>query len=153
MVIHEDYMPKSAPRTPTLIFRLAPQDQIRLDELCRIEGKKRPDIVREAVMWYLDNRERLSEDMRESKVDKRIKRMEDRLAALLAKANLDLGTLVQIMYIKMSGTTVEKGEVFKRARGQAVKRLRQKLQEDVELQELYKQDIAGPPEKAEDLAP
>lgn len=146
-------MPKRAPRTPTLIFRLHPEDQTRLDELCKIEGKKRPELVREAVTWYLDNKDRLAEDMRHSKLEKRLKRMEDRLSGLLAKANLDLGTLVQIMYIKMSGTQQEKGDVFKKARGLAVKRLKQKLQEDAELQELYKQDLAGTPEKVEELAP
>jgi len=137
-------MPKSAPRTPTLIFRLHPQDQIRLDELCRIEGKKRPELVREAVTWYLDNKDRLAEDRLQSKMDRRLRRMEDRLAGLLAKANLDLGTVVQILFSKMGGTQQEKEAAFKKARGQAVRRLKTKLTEDAELEELYKKDIAGP---------
>lgn len=146
-------MPKSAPRTPTLIFRLHPDDQARLDDLCRLEGKKRPELVREAVTWYLDNKDRLAEDMRQSKTERRLKRMEDRLSGLLAKANLDLGTIVQILYSKMGGTQDEKEAAFKKARGQAVKRLKMKLQEDAELQELYKQDLAGPPDKVEEVAP
>lgn len=137
-------MPKSAPRTPTLIFRLHPQDQIRLDELCRLEGKKRPELVREAVTWYLDNKDRLAEDRLQSKMDRRLRRMEDRLAGLLAKANLDLGTVVQILFSKMGGTQQEKEAAFKKARGQAVRRLKTKLTEDAELEELYKKDIAGP---------
>lgn len=137
-------MPKSAPRTPTLIFRLHPQDQIRLDELCRLEGKKRPALVREAVTWYLDNKDRLAEDRMQSKMDRRLRRMEDRLAGLLAKANLDLGTVVQILFSKMGGTQQEKEAAFKKARGQAVRRLKTKLTEDAELEELYKKDIAGP---------
>lgn len=143
-------MPKSAPRTPTLIFRLHPEDQTRLDELCRLEGKKRPQLVREAVTWYLEHKDRLAEDMRESKVEKRLKRMEDRLSGLLAKANLDLGTLVQIMYIRLPEE--QRDATFKKARRQSVLRLKQKLQEETELQELYKKDLA-PPEQPEEMAP
>lgn len=145
-------MPKSAPRTPTLIFRLHPEDQTRLDELCRLEGKKRPQLVREAVTWYLEHKDRLAEDMRDSKVEKRLKRMEDRLSGLLAKANLDLGTIVQIMYSKLGGTDEQKAAAFKKARRQSVLRLKQKLQEETELQELYKKDLA-PPEHPEEIAP
>jgi hypothetical protein len=117
-----------------------------------MEKKTRPEVTRDAMLWYLDNREKLAEDMRQSKLEKRIKHMEDRLASLLSKANLDLGTLVQIMFNKMGGTEAEKTEAFKKARRQSVKRLRTKLQDESEMTELYKQDM-DPVEKAEVLAP
>ncbi len=145
-------MPKPAPRTASISYRLTSTDQIRLDELCGMEKKTRPEVTRDAMLWYLDNREKLAEDMRQSKLEKRIKHMEDRLASLLSKANLDLGTLVQIMFNKMGGTEAEKTEAFKKARRQSVKRLRTKLQDESEMTELYKQDM-DPVEKAEVLAP
>lgn len=144
-------MPRPKPQTPPIVYRLLSEDQSRLDAICLVEKRNRADVTREAVLWYLDHREKLVEDMRESKVEKRIKHMEDRLASLLSKANLDLGTLVQIMFNKMGGTEAEKTEVFKKARRQSIKRLRTKLQDESEIAEVYKQDMD--PEKVEVLAP
>ena len=146
-------MPKPAPRTASISYRLTSVDQARLDEICSQEKKTRPEVTREAMLWYLDNRERLSEDLRQSKLEKRLGHLENRLAGLLAKANLDLGTLVQIMFNRMGGTDAEKTEIFKKARRQSVKRLRQKLQDETELAEVYQRDLAGVPEKPEALAP
>lgn len=146
-------MPRSAPQTPPITYRLLSVDQARLDEICSQEKKTRPEVTREAVLWYLDNRERLSEDLRQSKLEKRLRHLEDRLAGLLAKANLDLGTLVQIMFNRMGGTEAEKTEIFKKARRQSVKRLKQKLQDETELAEVYQKDISGGSQQPEALAP
>lgn len=145
-------MPKPAPRTASISYRLTSVDQARLDEICSREKKTRPEVTREAMLWYLDNRERLSEDMRQSELVKQMKHQTNRLAGLLAKANLDLGTLVQIFYSRMGGTEEEKTAVFKKARKQSITRLKTKLQEEAELAELYKKDMV-PPEEAQGLAP
>jgi len=145
-------MPKRPPQTAPIVYRLLSEDQGRLDAICLVEKRNRADVTREAVLWWLDHREKLAEDMRQSKLEKRVRHMEDRLAGLLSKANLDLGTLVQIMFIKMGGTEAEKTETFKKARRQSVKRLKAKLQDETEMAELYKQDM-DPPEKGEVLAP
>lgn len=146
-------MPKSPPRTPAISFRLTETDQKKLDDVCRAEGKNRPDIVRQAVIWYLDNKEKLASDMRETKLEKRIRGMENRLAGLIAKGNIDINTLLQVIYLGSNAPLEEKKARYKHARGLAVKRLRQKLDEDEELTKLYAKEIHGDEEDAEHVAP
>ncbi|HEY9684284.1 MAG TPA: hypothetical protein V6C86_22080 [Oculatellaceae cyanobacterium] len=145
-------MPKPAPRTAAISYRLTSVDQARLDEICKQEKKTRPEVTRDAMLWYLDNRERLSEDMRQSELVKLLRNSVNRIAGLIAKGNLDTGTILQIFYSRMGGSEEEKAAAFKKARKQSVTRLKMKLQEEAELAELYKKDMV-PPEEAQELAP
>jgi len=145
-------MPKPRPRTPTISFRLKEIDQKRLDDLCLLEKRNRPDMVRQAVIWYLDHQQKLSQDLRETNLERRIKKMEDRICGLVAKGNIDVNTILQVIYLGSNAPLPEKAERYKKARGLAVKRLKQKLEDDEELKRLYMQDV-DPDLKADEIAP
>jgi hypothetical protein len=131
---------KKTPRTPPIEVRLASIDQARFDKICRLEGRKRPEIARRAIVFYLDAVERQETEARDSALERRLKRMEDRLAALLARGNIDIGVIMQLIYRNMNPATRE--EALKSAHKKAALRIRQKIEEAQDIQELYRKEIA-----------
>jgi hypothetical protein len=90
-------MPKTK-QQPLVRTRLATDDLGRLDRICRTEGKTQAEIARRALLFYLDAYETEQTDRRESKLEKRLKRMEDRLAAIGMRSNIDVGVIYQALY-------------------------------------------------------
>jgi hypothetical protein len=76
-------------RTPAIQVRLAAADHMRLDLCCRLEGKNRNELARKALLFYLDKHD--SEEVKnfESPIAERIKKIEDRLAGIMAKSAYD----------------------------------------------------------------
>jgi hypothetical protein len=72
----------------------------------------------------------------------RLKKMEDRMAALLARNTQDLGTLFQVIWLR---SDPEKREaLFAAARKHAVRRASKLLtDEDLEIKDLIKAKLAG----------
>lgn len=140
-------MPKTT-RPPIINFRLTLGDTQRIDAVCRLEGKNRPEIVRRAVTDYLDRLGKEQADARETKLEHRLKKMEDRIAGLLARANIDIGVILDIIYRNMPET--KRDDVLKTAHKKSVSRLRRKLEIEGEgLVQVYKAEIsAGEPEAA-----
>lgn len=135
-------MPKKAARTPVIFIRLHPEDQARLDLKCKAEGRKRPEIIRKALTEYLDRLDAEQQDHREAKLERRLKKMEDRLAGLLARGNIDIGVILDIIYRNMPEE--RRDELLKTAHKKSVTRLRRKLELEGEgLKELYKSVIAA----------
>lgn len=135
-------MPKKATRTPVIFIRLHPEDQARLDLKCKSEGRKRPEIIRKALTEYLDRIEKGETDQRESKLEKRLKKMEDRLAGLLARGNIDIGVILDIIYRNMPED--RRDELLKTAHKKSVTRLRRKLELEGEgLKEMYQSVISA----------
>ena len=118
-------MPKIK-QTPPIEFRLSTDDHMRLDSLCKVKGKKRTELTREAVVWYLDNQEKIGIDSRETLLEKRIKKMEERLAALQARCAIDIGMVYQLLYLNMSKETRDADIAW--AYQVSIKRLKKKLQ-------------------------
>lgn len=115
-------------RKPTLVSiygSLNPEDVQRLNQMAFAKGKAPSAIVREAVLLFLDGQETEAIDAREALVEKRLKRMEDRLAALLARTAIDAGMIFQILQANMNPET--KSEDLMWAHNLAVKRLKTKL--------------------------
>jgi len=118
------------PRRPTVDTKLSEADFIRFEQLCRLENKTKTQLAREAIRFYMDNRENEILDQRESAVEKRIKKMEDRIAKLIVKVGLDVGTLHQLFWSRADSDG--RDELFTKCYISAVKRLQNKLnkQED-----------------------
>ena len=115
-------------RKPTLVSiygSLNPEDVQRLNQMASAKSKAPSAIVREAVLLYLDGQETEAIDARESLVDKRLKKMEDRLASLVARTAIDAGMIFQILQANMNPET--KAEDLMWAHNLAVKRLKTKL--------------------------
>lgn len=146
-------------RTPMIHIRLAPTDHIRLDLRCRLEGKQRTDLARKALLFYLDHVENQETAVAESPVAQRLKKSEDRLAAVLAKSSfennkrldtltnrlsklnariaIDTGLIYMIMYRMMNKETRE--EVLNWAAAGVLTRLEDKFKHpDTNIQQLMR---------------
>jgi predicted ribosome quality control (RQC) complex YloA/Tae2 family protein len=118
---------------------LAPSDVQRLKNLAELRKKAPAALVREAVEWYLDDHERLEKDKKESTLEQRLKKMEDRLAKLQIRGNIDIGMVFLLMFRHMD--LKERSKVVQWAYSGSVQRLRKKLGEDaLELVEKVKED-------------
>jgi hypothetical protein len=89
-------MPKLK-RTPTIETRLQAVDNGRFEMACSLSGKTKTELAREAILRYLDELENGQADARDTKIEKRLKAIEDRYAGLLVRVGLDVGTLVALM--------------------------------------------------------
>lgn len=118
------------PKTPTIATKLTESDYDRFDRLCRMDQRTKTEVAREALRFYLDHRDSQILDERESAVEKRIKKMEDRIAKLIVKVGLDVGTLHQLFWSRSDPEG--RDELFTECYISAVKRLQNKLsnQED-----------------------
>jgi len=126
---------------PQIEFRLLAESHAKFDSLCQVKGKKRSELAREAVGWYLDNQDKLGADSRESILEKRMRKMEERLASLMARTAIDVGTMLSLMYrtIDQNMTDKERDETFVWAYNTAVARLKKKLEgQAADVQEVIK---------------
>ncbi len=115
-------------RKPTLVSiygSLNPEDVQRLNKMAFAKGKAPSALVREAVLLFLDGQETEVIDAREALVEKRLKKMEDRLASLMARTAIDAGMIFQILQANMNPET--KSEDLMWAHKLAVERLKSKL--------------------------
>lgn len=85
-------------RLPLIRTRLRTEDLKRFDQICRSEGKTQAEIARRALLFYLAAYEKDDLDRRESKLDARLRKMEDRLAAMIMRPTIDIGVLYQAIY-------------------------------------------------------
>jgi hypothetical protein len=76
-------MPKTK-QTPKIETRLDIESFVRFDELSRTRGKTRTARGREALLLYLDHEDKLRVESRETLLEKRMRKMEERMAALQA---------------------------------------------------------------------
>jgi hypothetical protein len=118
--------------------RLAAEDLIKLEAVCRAEGKTKTEILRKAVLLYLDDyeqkaeaakRDRLAEAVEGLKaamevVAERQTKNTERLAKLSARTLIDLGTVQQVFYERASKE--DRNDLWKVARQRAVERLKKK---------------------------
>ena len=122
-------MPKTK-QTPKIETRLSIESYRRFDELSRTRGKTRTEVAREALLLFLDHEDKLREDNRESVLEKRMRKMEERLASLMARTAIDVGTIFSLMYrnIDRSMSEKERDEMVTWAYNVAVARLKKKLE-------------------------
>jgi hypothetical protein len=131
--------PGNTPRlTPQLNTRLAAEDLIKLETVCRAEGKTKTEILRKAVLMYLDSyeqkaeagkRDRLAEAVEGLKaamevVAERQTQNTERLAKLSARTLIDIGTVQQVFFERASKE--DRLELWAVARQRAVERLKKK---------------------------
>jgi hypothetical protein len=120
--------PRKAQRTPTIETKLLLEDHMRFERLCRIDGKTKSEVIRDAVRFYIDAREQNLLQDRDAKLEKQIKKGFDRLAAMQARANIDIGVMYNFAWNNLPKET--RGEIIKTAYKQSVRRLKEKLTQD-----------------------
>jgi asparagine synthetase B (glutamine-hydrolysing) len=116
-------MPKTN-RGPRVDTRLHPDDLAKLEQLRRTKDITRTALVREAILWYLHNHDRLENERRTSEVALLFKKMTDRICALLYKVGVDSNTTTR--FLREISDDNER-QAFEECRDLAVDYMRDKL--------------------------
>ncbi|MGH2507823.1 MAG: hypothetical protein ACRDHZ_10550 [Ktedonobacteraceae bacterium] len=85
-------------RIPPMEIRLTAADQLRFDNYCGSFGKTKTELAREAVRYWLEHQDKKIVDKRETMLEARMKKMEDRLASIVMRATIDVGVIYQAIY-------------------------------------------------------
>ena len=126
-------MPKQR-RVIPIYGSLPAADAVRLKARAVLVKGTEASLVREAVLFYLDHQEKEKENRKETMLEKRMQRMEDRLAAILAKTAIDVGVIYSLLWQNANYKT--RDEQFIRARKHSIDRLRKKWNsEEMEIKE------------------
>lgn len=132
-------MPKTAAST-VIHSRLSEVDYQRMKEQVKAQKISESQLVREAIRRYLDYAERQALDNAESKVERRLKRMEDRLASLLARLGVDIGIVYQFLWNQSDPDT--RGPLFNKCYKDSRNRLAGKLDKiESEFKELIRESV------------
>ncbi len=136
-------------RTPLLNTRLSAADYIKLEQVCRAEGKTKTELLREALLQYLDRydqdveaaaRDRLTETLVAIEASRR--KDTERLAKLIARTLMDVGILNQVLFRRAAAD--ERDKLWEAARQAAAERLKHKRKGgDAEATEIMKNALSS----------
>jgi len=126
---------------PKIESRLASEDFKRLEAMAQAQGVSKSQIVRDAVLHYLDNRDAIAARPRESEVARAINEMTNRICGMLARQGATVGTLYELAW--MSLPNEEARQAFNSAVNTAKQKMRNRLDKDEkELAEKVKGAVA-----------
>jgi hypothetical protein len=83
--------------SPKIETRLTAGDHKRFLALAEEKKVSMAELSREAILAYLDTHQTETEDRRETKVERRLKAIEDRYASLLVRIGIDTGTIMALL--------------------------------------------------------
>lgn len=81
-----------------LYVGLTAQDQERLGALAKIDGKTKTELGREALQWYLEQRENQQNVSRDSVYARSVNEMANRVCGMLARQGTALGVLYELAW-------------------------------------------------------
>ena len=70
---------------PKVETKLRREDFQRVEDLAKQEKKTKSEVVRDAVLWYLEHQEQIKNEPRDSVMAEAIEAMANRVCAMLAK--------------------------------------------------------------------
>lgn len=114
---------------PRVETKLRREDLRRLDDLAKLESKTKSELVREAVLLFLDKREELRNQKQDSETAKMIEAMANRICAMLARQGRWIGTVYELHAINM-GATPQARAVFEAATNTAKQRINRSVEKD-----------------------
>jgi metal-responsive CopG/Arc/MetJ family transcriptional regulator len=114
---------------PKVETKLSRADFKRVDELATADGVTKSEIVREAVLWYLANRDEIKNNPRESMIAGSIEAMTNRVCAMLARQGRLVATIFELTYSSMSQTPEGK-EAFEAALSAAKQKMARSVERD-----------------------
>jgi len=129
-------------RTPTIEIKLRAAEYQKFSDYCAQTGSTKTDMARRAINEMLERQEQEAVAEVKDALAERLERMEKRLAGLLARNAIDVGTIYQVLWIR---SDPEKREaLWNTARKYSVQRASRKLEgADLEIKELIAKEIAG----------
>ncbi|OYV48381.1 MAG: hypothetical protein B7X10_03150, partial [Burkholderiales bacterium 21-58-4] len=110
----------------TVSTALLPEEVMKVKEIAQAKKVTISELFRDGMQWYLANQDKLIADNRESVLEKRLKKMEDRMASLMARTAIDVGLVFHLMYLNMNKETRDADIAW--AYNSAVGRLKKKLE-------------------------
>lgn len=113
---------------PTLETKLTREDFNRVDVMAKAEGRTKSEIMREALLWYLDHKAELANKPRETETVQAIKEMTNRVCAMLARQGGQVGTLYELTYMSLPNEEAKKQ--FQAANSTAKQKMRTRLEKD-----------------------
>lgn len=142
---------------PKVETRLARQDITRMDEAARIAGMSRSEFARKALLWYLDNQEKLTIDDRENETakamryatDQHLKAINsgvDRICKMLSRQGAAIGTLYELSWMALPDDENAR-KAFEAASNIAKQKIRKRIEQDeAELVERIKKVVTTNPQ-------
>lgn len=113
---------------PTLETKLTREDFNRVDAMAKAEGRSKSEIMREALLWYLDHKAELANKGRDTETVLAIKEMTNRVCAMLARQGGIVGTLYELTYMSLPNEEAKKQ--FQAANSTAKQKMRNRLEKD-----------------------
>ncbi len=114
---------------PKVETKLRKEDFRRVDDLAKQENKTKSEVVRDAVLWYLDNQEQIKNEPRETAIAISIKEMTNRVCAMLARQGRQIGTVFELTHANMSRTAEGKAS-FEAAANTAKQKMARQVEKD-----------------------
>jgi hypothetical protein len=140
--------------SPKVETRLHRKDITRLDESARAAGKSRAEMARQALLWYLDNQDKLESDLREAETAKAMKYATDqhvkainsgvdRICKMLSRQGAAIGTLYELSWMALPDDENAR-KAFEAASNTAKQKIRKRIEMDeVELVEKMKKVVTS----------
>lgn len=113
---------------PTVETKLTQFDSNRVGELARAEGITKSEVVRAAVLWYLEHKEELANRKRETLIAEEIRGMTDRICGMLARQGTAIGTLYELTWMSLPNEDAR--NQFTAAMNTAKQKTRKRLEKD-----------------------
>lgn len=128
---------------PKVETKLTRQDFKRVDDLAKVEGKTKSEVVREAVLWYLDHVDDLKNEQRDTVIAQSIDGMANRVCAMLARQGRQIGTIFELTYSQMSRTKEGKASFEAASSTANQKQNRAVTRDERELVDAMKKKVKG----------
>lgn len=111
-------------RTDLIRTRLDKESQEKYRKLVLKSGKTSTEVAREAILFYIENHDRLDSQEFENTYRDDLRKSTNRICSLLAKVALDTATLAHFMHQTMDDVGKDQ---FKEAYNNAVKRVKARI--------------------------
>jgi hypothetical protein len=140
---------------PRVETRLTRADIKRLDDAAKEAGKSRSDFTRQALLWYLDNQEKLEHDQRETEIaqamryatDQHVKAINsgvERVCKMLARQGAAIGTLYELSWMALPDDENARA-AFEAASNTAKQKMRKHVERDeAEISDKMKKVVTSP---------
>lgn len=128
---------------PKVETKLRREDFLRVDGLAKVEGKTKSEVVREAVLHYLEYKEQKRNEARDQAIAAEIEAMTNRICAMLARQGRHIATVFELTYTNMSRTKGGAAEFDAAATRANQKMARHVQKEEREMVEAIKKAVKG----------
>jgi hypothetical protein len=140
---------------PRVETRLTRADIKRLDDAAKAAGKSRSDYARQALLWFLDNQEKLEHDQRETEIaqamryatDQHVKAINsgvERVCKMLARQGAAIGTLYELSWMALPDDENARA-AFEAASNTAKQKMRKHVERDeAEISDKMKKVVTSP---------